>query len=70
MTKIIAITGATGSQGGGVANILLDTPGWKIRAITRNANSQKARDLASRGAEVVQANFDDEDSLVKSFEVC
>ena len=69
MTKVIAITGASGSQGGGVANVLLKTPGWKVRAITRNTSSDKAKDLASRGAEVVQANFDDEDSLAKAFEV-
>lgn len=69
MTKIIAVTGATGAQGGGVANVLLKTPGWKVRAITRNTTSDKAKDLASRGAEIVQANFDDEDSLTKAFEV-
>lgn len=69
MSKVIAITGATGAQGGGVANILLKTPGWKVRAITRNTNSDKAKDLTSRGAEVVQADFDNEDSLVQAFEV-
>lgn len=69
MTKLIAIVGASGAQGGGVANILLKTPGWKVRAITRNSSSDKAKDLAARGAEVVQANLDDEESLVKAFEV-
>ncbi|KAF2183958.1 NAD(P)-binding protein [Zopfia rhizophila CBS 207.26] len=68
MMKTIAITGGTGAQGGGVANIMLKTPGWKVRAITRNTNSDKARNLASQGAEVVQANFNDENSLFKAFE--
>ncbi|KAI8932976.1 hypothetical protein NX059_010444 [Plenodomus lindquistii] len=42
-TKIIAITGATGSQGGGVVNVMKQTPGWKVRAITRNPNSDAAK---------------------------
>lgn len=69
MTKIIAVTGATGAQGGGVVNVLLKTPGWKVRAITRNPTGDKAKALAARGVEVVQGNLDDEDSLVKAFEV-
>jgi uncharacterized protein YbjT (DUF2867 family) len=69
MTKLIVITGATGSQGGGVANILLNTPGWKVRAITRNPNSDKAKSLVSRGAEVVQADFNNAESLKKAFQV-
>lgn len=69
MAKTIVVTGATGAQGGGVANVLLETPGWKVRAVTRNANSEKARDLAERGAEVVQANFDDVESLKEAFKV-
>lgn len=65
MAKVVAITGATGQQGGGVANILPEA-GWRVRAITRNPNSAKARALASRGAEVVSANSDDEESLVRA----
>ncbi|KAF2688511.1 NAD(P)-binding protein, partial [Lentithecium fluviatile CBS 122367] len=68
MTKLIAITGGTGQQGGGVANILLKTPGWKVRIITRNAEGDKAKALVAQGAEVVSANLDDEASLVKAFE--
>ncbi|KAI8937499.1 hypothetical protein NX059_005217 [Plenodomus lindquistii] len=68
MSKIIAVIGSTGAQGGGVANILLKTPGWKVRAITRNVNSGKAKELISRGAEAVAADLDDEESLVKAFE--
>ncbi|KAF2121230.1 hypothetical protein BDV96DRAFT_206571 [Lophiotrema nucula] len=68
MSKIIAVTGGTGAQGGGVANIMLKTPGWKVRVITRNADGEKAKALVAQGAEVVQADFNDEDSLVKAFE--
>ncbi|KAF2144830.1 uncharacterized protein K452DRAFT_285154 [Aplosporella prunicola CBS 121167] len=68
MTKTIAVTGATGTQGGSVARILLATGAWKVRAITRNPNGNAAQTLATKGAEVVGADFDDEDSLVKAFE--
>jgi NAD(P)-dependent dehydrogenase (short-subunit alcohol dehydrogenase family) len=66
--KIIAVTGATGSQGGGVVNIMKKTPGWKVRAITRNKNSDAAKKLAAEGIEVVEADFEDEASLRKAFE--
>jgi uncharacterized protein YbjT (DUF2867 family) len=68
MSKIIAVTGATGSQGGGVVNIMKKTTGWKVRAITRNPESEASKKLAAEGVEVVQASFDDEQSLVKAFE--
>jgi hypothetical protein len=69
MAKTIVITGATGAQGGGVANILLNTPGWQVRAVTRNIASEKAKDLAARGAEVVQADSNDVASLKSAFKV-
>ncbi|MCJ1398028.1 hypothetical protein MMC11_001225 [Xylographa trunciseda] len=68
MAKIIAVTGATGGQGGSVARILLQRGEWKVRAITRNVESRGAKALAAQGAEVVAADLDDEASLVKAFE--
>lgn len=68
MSKIIAVTGATGSQGGGVVNIMQKTPGWTVRAITRNPESESSKKLVAAGVEVIQASFDDESSLVKAFE--
>ncbi|KAH7033671.1 NMRAL1 protein [Microdochium trichocladiopsis] len=68
MAKIIAVTGATGAQGGGVVNIMKNVPGWKVRAITRNPSGAAAQKLAAEGLDVVQASFDDEASLVKAFE--
>lgn len=67
--KILAVTGATGTQGGGVINVMKRTPGWKIRALTRNADSDAAKKLAAEGIEVVQADWDDESSLSKAFQV-
>ena len=69
MAKTIAVCGATGGQGGSVARILLKRGEWKVRAITRNVESRGAKALAAQGAEVVAANLDDEESLVKAFEV-
>ena len=53
--KIIAIMGATGAQGGGLAQAILSDPngGFAVRAITRDVNSDKAKALKAKGAEVV-----------------
>lgn len=67
--KIISVVGATGAQGGGLANAILADPDgpFAVRAITRRASSDKARALASRGAEVVEADLNDEPSLRQAF---
>ena len=67
--KIIAVVGATGAQGGGLVRaILADKDGqFTPRAITRNVNADKAKALAKAGAEVVQADLDDEESLKRAF---
>ncbi len=68
--KIIAVLGATGSQGGGLVRAILSDPngGFAARAITRDVNSDKAKALADLGAEVVAADVDDVESLKKAFE--
>jgi uncharacterized protein YbjT (DUF2867 family) len=68
--KVIAVAGATGAQGGGLASaILADRKGeFTVRALTRNRNSEKARALADLGAEVVEADVNDVDSLRKAFD--
>jgi len=68
--KIIAIVGATGAQGGGLARAILNDPAseFAVRAITRDPNSDKAKELAAMGAEVVAADVDDVESLRKAFE--
>lgn len=68
--KIIAVVGATGAQGSGLVNAILNDhqSEFKVRAITRDINSDKAKKLAEAGAEVVQANVDDQESLTKAFE--
>ncbi|WP_419706498.1 NmrA/HSCARG family protein [Promicromonospora sp. NFX87] len=68
--KIIAVVGATGSQGGGLARAILADPDseFTVRALTRNPGSGKAQELAELGAEVVAADLDDEASVVKALE--
>jgi NAD(P)-dependent dehydrogenase (short-subunit alcohol dehydrogenase family) len=66
--KTIAVVGATGGQGGSVVDSFLGA-GYAVRAITRNASSPKASALKERGVEVVTADLNDLDSLVKAFEV-
>jgi uncharacterized protein YbjT (DUF2867 family) len=65
--KIIVITGATGIQGSAVAHTFLPLPSWHVRAITRNPSSPTARALAAAGAEVVQADLSDLNSLRRAF---
>jgi len=67
--KIVAVVGATGAQGGSLARAILDDPagGFALRAITRNPDTESARALARRGAEVVAADADDEASLGRAF---
>ncbi|KAJ6032927.1 NmrA-like family protein [Penicillium canescens] len=66
--KLIVVLGATGNQGGSVAEVFLQEPQWRVRAVTRNPASTKARALAARGAEVVQADLDLPSTLLSAFE--
>lgn len=65
--KIVTVVGATGTQGRSVVNALLNDSKYSIRALTRNPNSEKAKSLASRGAEVVKADVNDLNSLIAAF---
>ena len=68
--KVVAVLGATGAQGGGLANTILADPEsqFTVRAITRDINSEKSKALYEKGAEVVKADVDDVESLTKAFE--
>lgn len=63
--KIIVVFGATGAQGGGLAHAILNDPNseFAVRAVTRDTNSEKAKALAAKGAEVVAADVDDMESM-------
>ncbi|MBL7698257.1 MAG: NmrA/HSCARG family protein [Chitinophagaceae bacterium] len=68
--KIITVFGATGAQGGGLCHaILSDTASeFSVRAVVRDPNSDKARALKDAGAELVQGNIDDKNSVLKALE--
>ncbi|TDD98685.1 NmrA/HSCARG family protein [Flavobacterium cellulosilyticum] len=68
--KIITVFGATGAQGGGLVRAILadSNSEFKVRAVTRDANSAKAKALAQLGAEVVVADIDDVDSIKKALD--
>jgi uncharacterized protein YbjT (DUF2867 family) len=68
--KIITVFGATGAQGGGLARAILQDKNseFAVRAVTRDPHSDKAKELAQMGAEVVAADIDDPDSTRKVME--
>lgn len=67
--KVIAVIGATGAQGGGVCRAILKDVGggYRVRALTRDAGSDKAKELKRLGAEVVQVDIDDVETLKRAF---
>ncbi|RYP58787.1 hypothetical protein DL769_008804 [Monosporascus sp. CRB-8-3] len=66
--SLIVVTGATGIQGGSVARTLAKDQAYKVRGLTRNPTSDKAKELAALGIEVVQADLEDPKTLPKAFE--
>ncbi|MDH3288353.1 MAG: NmrA/HSCARG family protein [Betaproteobacteria bacterium] len=67
--KIIAVVGATGTQGGALVRAILSEPygPFTVRALTRDVNSEKAQELKKLGAEVVAADIDNLNSLKLAF---
>ena len=66
-SRVILVTGATGTQGGAVARELLDR-GFEVRAMTRSPDKPAAQALAELGAEVVQGNYDDAESIAAAMQ--
>lgn len=52
-----------------MVNVMKATSGWQVRAITRNPGSDASKALVAQGIGVVQADFDDEESLRRAFQV-
>ncbi|KAK4034668.1 hypothetical protein C8A01DRAFT_38876 [Parachaetomium inaequale] len=71
MSQLLVIVGATGQQGGSVANFVLSDPvlsaRYKVRALTRDTTKPAADALRAKGAEVVQADLEDPASLKAAF---
>ncbi|KAM6516755.1 hypothetical protein FALCPG4_014928 [Fusarium falciforme] len=66
--SLITVFGATGAQGGSVVRQLLKDPKWKVRGITRDMNSEKSKQLASQGVEVIAADLFNVKSLERAIE--
>jgi len=60
--KLIAVIGATGSQGKGIVNALVKEGSFKVRAISRNPD-----EYAGEAHEVVKADLTDLSSLTDAF---
>jgi uncharacterized protein YbjT (DUF2867 family) len=67
MTRLIAVAGATGQQGGGLVRAIAEDAGMTARALTRDPGAAKAAALGALGAEVVRADLDDRASLERAF---
>jgi uncharacterized protein YbjT (DUF2867 family) len=67
MSKILAIFGATGQQGGSVLSHVLNDPElskeYTIRAITRDPSSKSAESLKKLNVEVVKSDLTDKSSV-------
>jgi uncharacterized protein YbjT (DUF2867 family) len=61
--NVVLVTGGTGSQGGATVTHLLAAKKVRVRVLTRNVESPKAKSLAARGVELVRGDFEDVASL-------
>ncbi len=68
--KIIAVFGATGAQGGGLARAILNDPNseFAVRVVTRAVHSDKAKALEAMGAELVNADIDNPEDIRKALQ--
>src|SRR5690349_18815488 len=68
-SRIIAVTGASGAQGAGLARAILCDPQqlFGVRALTSRPHSPAVRELAGLGAEVIAVDLDDEERLRTAF---
>jgi len=64
---LILVCGATGNQGGAVAQSLLDR-GFQGRALTRDPQKSEAQALADQGAEVVQGDMQNRSAMERVLE--
>jgi len=66
---LIVIVGATGAQGGSVIRALHQTHRFRLRAVTRNPESDAAKELAEmEGVEVVRGDATDAASIQAAFQ--
>lgn len=70
--RIITIFGATGNQGSSVIDVLLSRSDlmneYSCRGVTRNKNGDKAKALAVRGVQMVEADLNDRPSITAAIQ--
>ena len=70
--KLLVVFGATGQQGGSVANFVVADPElskqYKVRAVTRDVTKPAAKALQEKGMEVVAGDLDDAASIQRALE--
>lgn len=68
--QILTIFGSTGQQGGSVIDTLFKNSSlsqkYFIRAVTRDVNKESSKALAAKGAELVEADINDLESVKKA----
>eukprot|EP00897_Mesotaenium_endlicherianum_P005861 jgi/Mesen1/5302/ME000264S04331 len=65
---VAVVFGATGSQGGSVLRALLESGKYSLRGATRNPESDKAKELASKGVDVIRVDQEKSEDVKKAFE--
>ncbi len=65
MTQTTLVIGATGTQGGAVADHLLAND-HTVHALTRSPEGDAARALADRGAQIVEGDLSDTEALTEA----
>ena len=63
----VVVIGGTGNQGGAAVKSLHER-GHEVRAVTRDTDSAKARELANAGVKLVRASLEDTAALTKALE--
>ncbi|QLG61244.1 NmrA/HSCARG family protein [Halorarum salinum] len=67
MSESVLVIGATGTQGGAVADHLMDD-GVTVHALTRDPDADAARSLEDDGAEIVEGSLDEIGALETAME--
>jgi len=65
---ILLVFGATGAQGGSVVEAVINHGNqWALRALVRDPNKDKAKELAKKGVELVKGDVNNVEDLRKAF---
>lgn len=68
-TPTVLVLGATGSQGGALA-YRIRRLGWGVRALVRNPNSDKAKELHDAGVQIISGGWNDDTALSSALRGC